>query len=71
MHAAAPTLPNPALPSAGPFRLLWLTAARRLRAAGSSYMLDPHLAADTGLAEVHVPLFPQARRPQGGTSWTA
>lgn len=71
MHAAAPPLLNPARPAAGRLRLLWLAAARRLRAVGSSYPLDPHLAADTGLAEVQVLLFPQARRPQGGTSWMA
>ncbi len=70
MHANAPLIPHPARPPAG-LRGLCLAAARRLRDAGTSYPLDPHLAADIGLAEVRVPLFPQARHLQGGASWTA
>lgn len=70
MHATLPLVLHPARPAAG-LRRLWLAAARRLRDAGTSYPLDPHLAADTGLAEVRVPLFPQARHLQGGASWTA
>ena len=47
-------------------------AARRLRDAGTSYPLDPHLVADTGLTEVRVPLLPRRQHGiQGGTPWTA
>lgn len=36
-------------------------ACQRLRECGTTYDLDPHLAADTGLANVKLPFLP--RRP--------